>query len=102
MTFKANDAAGPEGIASLLPGQRRRYRGVHVQCLKTGGYSLCWTEDNRHKGALVWYRHASDAVTAIQMGMPVEPENATDLVQFGPHLIAQPNMTIIKNPQDPH
>lgn len=98
MTFRPNDAAGPKGVATLLPGQRRRYRGVHVQCLKTGGYSLAWLSDTRHDGYLVWYRHASDAVTAIQLGMPVDPEVPTEPIAIGNTIIQQPNMTIIKEP----
>lgn len=95
---KANDAAGPKGIETLEPGQRRRYMGVHVQRLKTGGYSLSWVKNNRHTGVMVWYRHASDAIMAIKLGMPVDPERATDPIEFGGRIIDQPNMTIIKDP----
>lgn len=55
--------------------------GITVRYLMEGGYSLYWAS-GPYAGKTVWYRLLADALIAVQMNMPVEPERTSTTIVY--------------------
>lgn len=97
MGRRHNDPAGPKGVETLAPGQRRRFANMMVyrKSVRRGeyGFTIHFTD-----GSIFWYRHASDVVAAIQAGEPVLPKIPFEIVMISGRKYHHTNWTQLKRP----
>lgn len=94
---RPNDPAGPKGVTTIQPGQRRRYGTILVyrKTLNKGnsGYTVSFVD-----GTMAWYKYPEDIVPAIRQNKPVVPNRKPDIYTHRGTDYHQPVFQIIRRP----